>query len=301
MELIEQHVSALAAKLGSTPEVITKFLTDASASEEVKLDTLEVFTQDQLAQRIANESSAAALKAKNEATGNTYGAIDNRILKATGIAKNAEESTADYSERAYKEKFGKAGGNESEELQRLRSDIAAKDNLLTQKDSELQQVKVQHATEAKAASINAKLDSAINILPINTTPELLDSQREFLKFRLSQKYDIDVVDGKEQFTDKITKEVKRDQKTATPMTAATLVAEFAPTVVSLKADQSAKPGSGYKGSGNDFNKDGSARDYSQYTSKDEFVKDLQRQGIAPTGKEGSKLYDEFLKARTDLK
>lgn len=299
MELIQEHVSALATKLGSTPEVITKFLTDASASEEVKLDALEVFTQDQLSQRIANESAAAALKAKNEATGNTYGAIDNRILKATGIAKNAEESTADYSERAYKEKFGKAAGDESAELQRLRSDIAAKDQLLQQKDQKLQEIEVANATERKQTSINTALDTAINGLPINTEDKYLDGQRTLVKVMLGQKYDIDVVDGVVQFTDKATKQVVRDSKTAAPMTAAALVAQFAPTVVSLKQDSSAS-GSGYKGSGNDLNQ-GSQLDYSKYTSRKDFAEDLAKQGIAAGSAKAGELFEAFKKARPDLK
>lgn len=48
MDLIPQNVSALATILGAEPEVITKFLTEAEAAEEVKpfaasLGSLKVF------------------------------------------------------------------------------------------------------------------------------------------------------------------------------------------------------------------------------------------------------------------
>lgn len=306
MELIQENVSALATKLGSTPEVITKFLTDAAAAAEVKpfadtLGIIEVFTPDQLTQRIGNERTDAATKAKNEAIGNTYGAIDTRIEKATGIKKNDGESTADYSERAYKEKFGKNGGNESEELTRLRGEIAAKDQLLTQKDTELEQIKVTHATERKQGQINAKIDAAINGLNINTTPELLDSQREFVKYRLMQAYDVDVVDGKVVFKDKGTENIKRDGKTAAPMTEEALIAEFAPKVVSLKTTSASK-GSGFDSSRTNYN-DGAATgfDFSKYTSLEEFAKDLNKQGISSGSKRGSDLYEAIKKARPDLK
>ncbi|MBG8556166.1 hypothetical protein [Hymenobacter guriensis] len=304
--LNEKIVSDLAEKLG-LPEVLEQFRSTETPADGVnpfaeKLGLVETFSAEQLTARLTNERQIAAAEATRTATGNTYGAIDSRVLKATGIPKNEGERTDDYTERAFKEKFGKSGGDENAELTRLRADIAAKDQLLTQKDTELQQVQVRYATEAKQTQINARLDAAINTLPINTTPELLDSQREFVKYRLSQKYDIDVVEGKEQFTDKVTKEVKRDSKTAAPMTAAVLVAEFAPTVVSLKK-QSVTTGSGFQGSGNDFNKEDDAAtfDFTKYTSLKEFAEDLNKQGIPSGSDKGGKVYAAFKKARPDLK
>jgi hypothetical protein len=303
--LNETIVSEIATKLGM-PEVLEQFRSAETPAEGVnpfaeKLGLVEAFTADQLNTRLANERQMAAQEATRTATGNTYGAIDSRTLKATGIAKNEGESTVDYTERAFKEKFG-TKVEESAELQRLRTELTARETALATVNTELEKVKVTYATERQELQINAKIDAPINALIINTTPELLDSQREFVKFRLLQKYEVALVDGKEQFTDKQTKEVKRDPKTAAPMTAAALVAEFAPTVVSLKQDPSAKPGSGYSGSGNNFNSgDASAMDFSKYTSKEEFAKDLAKQGLSMGSAKASELYDAFKKARPDLK
>jgi hypothetical protein len=305
MELIQENVSALATKVGTTPEVITKFLTDAQAAAEVKpfadsLGLLEVFNPEQLTQRITNERTQAATEATNTTKGNTFGTMDKRILDDTGIAKNAGELTIDYMARAAKEKYG-TKANESEELTRLRGEIAAKDSLLTQKDTELQQLQVQHGTERKQGQINASLDAAIHALPIQATAELLDSQREFVKYRLGQAYDIDVVDGKVVFKDKGTENVVRDSKTAAPMTAAALIEQFAPKVVSLKAT-SVTTGSGFQSSSTNLNDgEASAFDYTQYASKEEFAKALNKAGISSGSKRGTDLYSAFEKARPDLK
>lgn len=304
MELIKENVSALATKLGADAEVITKFLTDATAAAEVKpfadlLGTLEVFKPDELASRLTNERAEAALKSKNETLGVTYGALDRRIFEDTGIVKAGSESTVEYMARAAKEKYG-TKGDESAEMTRLRSDLTAARNLLTEKDTKLQEVEVAHATEKKQTQINGRIDAPINALSINTTPELLDSQREYVKYRLLQKYDVDLVDGKEQFTDKMTKEVKRDPKTAAPMTAAALVAEFAPQVVSLKKSSTAQP-SGFNSGANDFNDGASSFDFSKYATKEEFANDLNKQGIASGSDEGLALYKKFKAARPDLK
>lgn len=305
MEFIQENVSALAAKIGSTPEVLQKFLSDAAAAEEVKpfaesLGLLEVFTPDEFTARIGNERTLAATEATKTATGNTYGAIDTRTLKATGIAKNQGETTVDYTERAFKEKFG-TKVEESAELQKLRTELVARDTALATVNGELESTKVAFATERQQAAINAKIDSPINALPINTTPELLDAQREFLKHMLLQKYDVALVDGKEQFTDKATNTVKRDPKTAAPITAAALVAEFAPTVVQLKK-LSAAQGSGYDSSRTNLN-DGEASsfDFAQYATKEEFAKALNKSGIGSGSARGSELYAAFEKARPDLK
>ncbi|GAA4393552.1 hypothetical protein [Hymenobacter koreensis] len=307
MELIQENVSALATKLGATPEVITKFLTDAAAAEEVKpfatsLSALQVFSETDFNTRLTNERQIAAQEATRTATGNTYGAIDTRILKATGIAKTEGESTADYSERAYKEKFGKPSGDESEELKRLRSDIAAKDQLLTQKTTELDQLNVKYATDAKQARINAALDAAINALPINVEDKYLDSHRKLVKMELMQAYDVDVVEGKTIFKEKATGKEVRDTKTADYITEKALIEQFAPQVVSLK-QASTTTGSGYKGSGNNFNTDGDASgfDFSKYSSLKEFAEDLNKQGIPSGSPKGAKLYGEFKKQRPDLK
>lgn len=303
MELIQENVSALAGKFGIDAGVLTKFLADATAAEEVKpfadsLGLFEVFTPEVLTQRISNERMDAATKAKNEATGNIYGTIDKRILEQTGVAKNQGELTVDYVARAAKEKFG-TKVDETAEMTRLRGDLTAAQDLVAQTNTKLQEVEVAHATEKKQTQINGRIDTPINALSINTTPELLDSQREYLKYRLFQKYDVDLVDGKEQFTDKATKEVKRDPKTAAPMTAAALVAEFAPSVVSLKKPL-ATTGSQFQSSGTTQTQGAIAFDYGSYATKEAFTADMRKQGVAADSADEIKYFREFKKLRPDL-
>lgn len=301
MELNPIAVSEAASKLGLTPEVFTKFLAKDTPEAEVtplltSVKALELFTADQLTQRITNERTAAATEAERNAKGNTYGAMDKRIKDDTGIEKNQGESTIDYMARAAKEKYG-TKGDESAEMTRLRGDLTAARTLLTEKETKLQEVEVAHATERKQTQINGRIDAPINALVINTTPELLDSQREYVKYRLFQKYDVDLVDGKEQFTDKVTKEVKRDTKTAAPMTAAALVAEFAPSVVSLKKTSAAQS-SGFKSDASDFTS--ATIDFSQFVSAEAFAQALAKQGITAGDPQSGKLMAEFMKARPEL-
>lgn len=302
--LNETIVSEIATKLGM-PEVLEQFRSTETPADGVnpfaeKLGLFEVFTADQLSERIGNERTLAATEATKTATGNTYGAIDTRTLKATGIAKNQGESTVDYTERAFKEKFG-TKVEESTELQRLRGELTAREAALATANTELESVKVAHATEKQELQINARIDTPINALSINTSAELLDSQREYVKYRLLQKFNVALVDGKEQFTDKATNEVKRDAKTAAPMTAAALVAEFAPTVVSLKKE-SAKTGSGYESSSANLNDgDASQFDYMQYATKEDFAKALNKAGISSGSPRGTELFAAFKKANPAAK
>ena len=310
--LNETIVSEIATKLGM-PEVLEQFLKSDAPADGVnpfaeKLGLFELFTATDLTARISNESKIAAAQAAKDATGNTYGAIDTRTLKATAIAKNPGESTVDYTERAFKEKFGTAG-DESEDLKRLKADIAAKDVLLLTKESKLSEMEATYATEKKAAQINAKLDTRINALTIDIPatvaaadrPAYLDNQREFVKYKLMQAYEVDVVEGKTQFTDKATGQVVRDAKTAAPITEAALIEVFAPKVVSLKKVSAVQP-SGYQSGANSPTGDGAASfDYSQYATKADFAKALNAQGIGSGTPEGAKFYGEFLKARPDAK
>jgi hypothetical protein len=298
MDLIKENVSALATKLGSTPEVITKFLTDAAASEEVKpfadtLGTLQIFTPEQFTQRLSNETAEAATAARNTAVGNTYGAMDKRILAETGIAKlRDDEPTIDYMARAAKEKFGKAG-NEPEEIKQLRQAVADKDALLVQKNGELEQLKVAHATEAKTLQINSKLDAAINGLAIESPADRLDSQREFVKFKFMQKYEADLVDGKVVFKDKATGQVVKDTTTASPLTEAALVAQFAPTVVSLK--QSQKRGAGVNSSADTSNQ--GADNFSDFATLDDYKKHLTQSGVTLLSQAGQDKIAAYIGAR----
>ena len=302
--LNEAIVSEIATKLGM-PEVLVQFLKSDAPADGVnpfadQLGLVEAFTTEQLTVRLSNERQIAATEATKTATGNTYGAIDTRTLKATGIPKNQGETTVDYTERAFKEKFG-LPANEPAEIQRLRDDLAAKDALLGQKETAFKEMEVAHATERKQGQINGVLDSAINGLPISTTPEMLDSQREFVKFRLNQAYTADVVDGKVQYTDRASGQVVRDAKTAAPITTAALVEQFAPKVVSLKKTSAAQ-GSGFDSSRTVSTADGNtAFDFALYATKGELAAAINKAGIGSGTPEGATIYAAFLKARPDAK
>lgn len=309
--LNETTVSEIAAKLGM-PEVLEQFLQSDAPADGVnpfaeKLGLFEVFSSADLLARISNESKIAADKATKDATGNTYGAIDTRTLKATGLAKNPGESTVDYTERAFKEKFGTAG-DESADLKRLQADIAAKDQLLAEKETKLTEMEATHVSERKQGQINAKLDARINLLNIDVPASVpadgrqayIDNQREFVKYKLMQAYDVDVVEGKTQFTDKATSQIVRDPKTAGSITEAALIDQFAPKVVSLKKPSAAQP-SGFKSGAPSTDDGGASFDFQQYATKADFAKALNAYGIGSGTPEGGKLYANFVKARPDAK
>lgn len=297
MELNQTTVSELASKLSTTPEVLTKFLTEGTPEEEVNqslaaLRAGHVFTDTQLSERLANERAAAAEEARKTAVGNTYGAMDKRILAETGVAKNDNESTVDYMARAAKEKYG-TKADESEEMKQLRQAVADKDALLVAKNGELEQLKVAHATEAKTLQINSKLDTAINALNINAPAELLDAQRELVKFKLMQKYEADVVDGKVQFKDKATGQVVKDTTTASPLTEAALIAQFAPTVVSVTKSQ--RSGAGVKAA--DKSKESGLDNYADFDTLEAYKKHLAESGILLMSQKGQEQIDAYIKAR----
>jgi hypothetical protein len=310
--LNEAIVSEIATKLGM-PEVLEQFLHADTPAAGVnpfaeKLGLVEAFTSEQLTTRLTNERQIAATEAAKAATGNTYGAIDTRTLKATGIAKNQGETTVDYTERAFKEKFGTAAP-EGDELKRLRADLVAKDALLATNATRLTEMEAGFATERKQATINGKLDARINLLnidvpasvPADNRQAYIDNQREFVKYKLMQAHDVDVVDGKTQFTDKATGQVVRDVKTAAPITEAALIDQFAPKVVSLKKTSAAQ-GSGFDSSRTTPTGDGGAAfDFALYATRAEFATALNKAGIGSGTPEGGKLYEDFKKARPDAK
>ncbi|RPD50050.1 hypothetical protein DNI29_04435 [Hymenobacter sediminis] len=296
MAFNEKTVSDLAEKLG-LPEVLEQFRSADVPADGVnplaeKLGTLHVFGQAQLEERLNNEKAAAAEDARKTAVGNTYGAMDKRILAETGIAKADGESTVDYMARAAKEKFGKPG-NESEVMQRLRTDLEETRSALQKRNTEYEQLEVKHATEAKTLQINSRLDMAINTLPIDAPTEKLDSQRRFLKYELEQKYSVDVVDGRVEFTDKATGKVVKNPTTQTPLTEAEIIAQFAPTVVSLK-QTSQKRGTGVQSSSHNNNQDA---DLSEFTSLDDYKKHLTESGVTLSSQAGQDKIAAYIAAR----
>lgn len=307
MELIEQSVSALAEKLGTTAEVITKFLSDASA-EEVKpfaasLPAMQVYKPDELATRIQNEREAAALEAKNTTIGSTYGAMDKRILEDTGIAKNEGEKTIEYMARAAKEKYG-SKKEESEEMTQLRSDLTAAKDLLRTKDSELQTattklqgMEVEFATRLQGQHTNAAIDAAINAIKIDASDAYLPSQRKLLKMEFNERFEAKIVDGKTIFVEKATGKEKRDDRLADPMTAEAIIQEFAPQVVSVK--QSQKRGTEVRDTSKKNSTD--TNDFAAYDSLDAYKKVLAEQGIVLSSSTGQDAIAKYIAYRDSKK
>jgi len=297
MELNPTTVSSLAAKLATTPEVLTQFLSQDAPEAEVQpfaetLGSLKIFQPAQFEERLTNERNSVTKDAERIAAGNTYGKIEKDIFKETGIEKGEKESTVEYMLRAAKEKFGKPA-DESELMQQLRQAVADKDALLIQKNGELEQLKVTHATEAKTLQINARLDNAINGLAIDATADLLDSQREFLKFKFNQKYEADLVDGKVVFKDKASGTIVKDTTTASPLTEAALIAQFAPTVVSIK--QSQRSGAGVKAA--DKSNNSGTDNPADFATLDEYKKHLTENGVTLLSTEGQAKISAYMKAQ----
>jgi hypothetical protein len=306
MALNEATVSAIAEKLG-LPEVLTQFQSTETPEDGVNpfadaLTPLQVFQEKQLTERLSNERAAAAEEARKTAVGNTYGAMDKRILAETGVAKNDNESTVDYMARAAKEKFG-TKSDESEEMKLLRDEVKTTRELLVTRNGELEQMKVTHASETKTLQINSKLDNAIDklalVVPATITKDediqaYVDSQQEFFKFKFMQKYEGDLVNGKVVFKDKATGKVETDSITGSPLTEAALVAKFAPSVVSVKAT-SQKSGAGVKAADN-LNNQG-PDNFGDFASLDDYKKHLTQSGVTLTSKAGQEKITAYIKAR----
>lgn len=296
--LNEKIVSDIAEKLGM-PEVLEQFRSAETPADGVnplaeKLTPLKVFSQTDFDTRLTNERQIAAQEATRTATGNTYGAIDSRTLKATGIAKNEGESTVDYTERAFKEKFG-TKGNESDEVKQLRLDLQAKELLVQQTNTRLQEMEAKHATEAKQLRINSGLDAAINALSINAEAQYLDAHRRLVKSELMGAYEVDVVDGKTVFKDKKTGKEMRNTTTANLMTEAELVAQFAPTVVSIKV-ASQKRGAGVDDHPHNSNQDND--DLAAFATLDDYKKSLTQSGITLASQEGQEKIAKYIEFRS---
>jgi hypothetical protein len=300
MEFNETTVSEVASKLGLTPEVFTKSLLKDTPEAEVSpvlasIQGLQVHRTEDFAARIDRERKEAATEASNNAKGGVFDMVDQRILKATGIAKLPEEArdSLAYAERAYKEKFG-TKAEESTELRQLRETIEAKDALLTQTATKLQELEVGYATERKQAQINSSLDGPILKLNINVPEADLASQQEYVKWRFNQAYTADVVEGKPVFTDKATGKVVTDPKKAgNPMDAATLIAEFAPKVVSIKAP-SQRSGAGIKASDTSSNQD--LNNFSDFDTLDAYKKHLTESGVTLASQVGQEKIAAYMKA-----
>lgn len=300
MEFNETTVSEVASKLGLTPESFTKSLLKDTPEAEVAtvlagIKGLEVHRAEDFATRIERERKEAATEAANNAKGGVFDIVDQRILKATGIAKLPEEArdSLAYAERAYKEKFG-TQADESVELRQLRETLAAKDELLNEKTVKLQELEVGYATERKQAQINASLDTPIIKLNINVPEDQLAGQQEFVKWKFNQAYSADIVEGKVVFTDKATGKVVTDPNRAgNPMDAATLIAQFAPKVVSIKSSQ--RSGAGTRAS-DTFSNQG-PDSFGDYATLEDYKKYLTESGVTLTSKAGQEKITAYIKAR----
>jgi len=296
MDLIQENVSALGTKLGVAPEVLTKFLTDAAASEEVKpfaesLPKLHVFTDDVFTARIGNERKLAA----DETKGVTYGAVDRRVKEATGIEKNSGETTLDYQERAFREKFSKT--TDSDELQRVRDEATAAKQLLTAKTTEFETFKTGIEKEKAKDKVARDFTTAVATIPLADP-----SQADYVGFKFNEKYSSKLTEAGIEYTDRATGQVARNPSTAGLATAADLLTAFVPTLkgVSLTKPSASQP-SGYQaGQKITTTEGGATMDYASLASYDEFKATLSKQGIAAGSEKGSQLYAGLKAARPDL-
>jgi hypothetical protein len=299
MELIPENVSVLAEKLGTQPDIITKFLTDAAAEADFKpfadsLGALHIFQPDTFTTRLANEREAAATKAKNETLGKTYGAVDERVKQATGIEKQQGESTLDYQERAFREKYSKT--TDSDEMQRLRDDAKAARELLTAKNTELETYKAGVEKQTAKQRVMTAFAGAVAKL------DLADpTQADFIQFKFEQKYAPKLNGEVVEYVNKDTNEVERDPDTASPITAEALLKKFAPTIAGVSFKQpSAKQPSGFKAGSTLQTGAAETMDFSGLATVADFTAELRKQGIAAGGERAGQLYEAFKKARPEL-
>lgn len=303
MPIAQNDVAEVATKLG-IPETAVKemFLVGDTTTPEVapiieSIKSGHFFTTDVLTTREANLRREASEEASRNAIGNTYGAMDKRVLEVTGIEKNKDEKTIDYIARAIQAK----GGTPSEELQRLQNTLAQKDQALTVLQEKYDNRDKEYSKKEKQLLINQQLDIPINALSINVDDKFVPQQRKLLKTELLEKYNVELLDnGKMKFVDKVSGQERKNPTTLEYMQADELIKEFAPTVVPLKQQTSGKRGTGLPGPLDLNNTAGDALDFSQYSSQEAFAEDLKKQGIPTGSAKAGELYAAFQKARPDL-
>jgi hypothetical protein len=297
MELNKTKVSDLAAKINASSEALTQYLSGESSEEANQLaeslSALEVFNSEQLAQRDDNIKKTALKGQEGTIKGSVLGDVDKKIAQATGQEKQEGESTIDFINRAYSEKFKAEGKKPNEEIESLRAKLSEKESAIQNLTSEIDGIKDQYSKEKNQFLIDSKIDSYINEIQIDASDEMLPAKKEFLKFQLLKSYEPDIEDG--QLVFKQNGKVVTDSRTASPLDPAKIVKDNAPKFVEVKQDQQQKPnGSGFKNKPIESSGKAGSIDFDAYNSKEEFKNHLTESGISLNSEEGQKLYVDYV-------
>jgi hypothetical protein len=307
MPFTEEQVTEVATKLGESPEVVKKFLAQDEKAPEViallgKLKVATILPEADFNARIENEKKIAGEAGAKNGAINAHEALAKKIKAKYGIDKlTPEEHTSAYLERVIEEKLKASGGEPTAEIKRLQDELAAKETKLTELGTKLTKLESDHQTERQSNTINSRLDAAINALQFEIPAYLKDqalidahinNQREFVKFKLGQKYDVALVDGKEQFTDKATGQVVRDATRADIMNAKAVIDSFAPTVASLKQASSGKRGAGFKDTPLDLSKLDNAQ-FANYPTLKDFTDHLKASGVSLVSEEAREKMEQY--------
>lgn len=302
MDLNKTNVSDLAAKLGTTSEVITKYLAGEDAPEaktfKESLPTLEVFTSEEFTRRIENEKQQALQGQEGKIKGSVLGDVDKTVKADTGLERADNESTQEYIKRAYGEKLKSSGGKTNEQLDALRQQLADKDNALQNALTAAEEQKAEYEAQRVATLAEMDQNQAIAGLKIKAeTPERLQQQQGFLKYSFNQQYEIKSLDGKPVVYDRSTGQPVKDARTADYKTPAAVMAEIAPKYVTLAEDTPAPKGSGFLNkplTGNGQAADKNDVDFSQYDSVEQFKEHLQKSGISLISEQGNGMLEGYL-------
>lgn len=249
MELNKQIVSALAKKLNVKAEELTSVLTaeeetDAVKGVKSKVDGLQVFSEEQLTTRITNERNEAKSEGFKEGAINAYEKGEKIIAEKFGVQKKSDsEKLPELIERAIGEK---TSTKPSEELKRLQEQLSEKDTALQNALSNLETTKSEFEQKEKQLVVDSRISELVSGLPIDADENLLPAQREFVKFQLKNKYDVDQSDGRLIFKDKATGKEIKNPVTADYKDPSEVIKEFAPSVVKLKEAKVPKNGTGLK-------------------------------------------------------
>ena len=264
MELNEKVVSALVEKLNLTQfaeeqkldpaEVIIRVLTPSSDAEGSEPDEvvesfmqyvapLKVYNNEELERLKENTFNEGKQAGVGEGVGNTYGAMDKRIYERFGIAKKSDDQkTLDYIDMVIDDKSKSLGKEPSKELERYKEMVRDKSSVIDTLNSTIEQIKSEAEQNQKQWQIDSVMRAEAGKIDIDVDEELIPSQRDFLNFKMSQKYDVDLLDGQVVFKNKATGKIEKDDKTGDPKTPETIFKEFAPTVVKIKSKEPKQQG-----------------------------------------------------------
>lgn len=304
MELNRQSVSDLAAKLGTSSEVITTYLSQGETpTEEVtafqaSLPALEVFTTNEFQTRLTNERNQALQGQEGKIKGSVLGDVDKTVYADTQIKREDNEATQDYIKRAYGEKIKVSGGQVDQQVNTLRQQLSDKEVALQAALQEVDTVKADFSQKLTQAQVDTQLGRAIDVLPIQAKEELLGAQKDFLRYQFNQMYDVKTVEGKPVAYSKQTGQPVTDPRTASYVPLGDIVKQMAPKYVALKEEQKQPQGSGYTSKPIDSSQAGA--DFSQYETVDQLKDHLNKSGIPLISEKGQSTIEAYLKSKQPM-